>query len=75
MGDTAPTTLSPAALPESRLEHLEGHRHLLTPREKMVSVLKGVLTGCDPAVGLFLLYLDESNARKKLIIEIIEPSL
>lgn len=45
--------------------------------EKMVSVLQGVLTGCDPAMGLFLLYLDESNAPgKKLIIEDIdEPSL
>ncbi|KAI4530390.1 hypothetical protein MG293_019279 [Ovis ammon polii] len=34
--------------------------------EKMVSVLKGVLTGCDPAVGLFLLYLDESNAPEEV---------
>ena len=41
----------------------------------MVSVLQGVLTGCDPAMGQFLLYLDESNAlRKKLIIEDIDDT-
>ena len=34
--------------------------------ERMVSVLKGVLTGCDPAMGPFLLYLGESNALEEV---------
>ncbi|XP_041534365.1 general transcription factor IIH subunit 5-like [Microtus oregoni] len=41
----------------------------------MVSVLKGVLIECDPAMKQFLLYLDESSALgKKFIIQDIDDT-
>uniref|UniRef100_A0A8D1AF12 General transcription and DNA repair factor IIH subunit TFB5 n=1 Tax=Sus scrofa TaxID=9823 RepID=A0A8D1AF12_PIG len=36
----------------------------------MVSILKGVLIECDPAMKQFFLYLDESSALKFIIQDI-----